>query len=59
MRHGSISPAPGRSALEALAAATGGQVLAGTKPLARSSLVWQLQPVWRPWLLLALAVLAG
>lgn len=43
--------------LEALAAASGGQVLAGTEPLARSSLVWQLQPVWRPWLLLALAVL--
>lgn len=40
--------------LEALAAATGGQVLSGTSALATSTLAWQWNPVWRPWLLLAL-----
>jgi hypothetical protein len=43
--------------LEALAMATGGRVLAGSEPLAVGSAVWQFEPVWRPWILLALAAL--
>jgi hypothetical protein len=43
--------------LEALATATGGHLLTGTEPLATSSLAWQVQQVWRPWILLALLAL--
>jgi hypothetical protein len=43
--------------LEVLAAATGGRVITGPGPLATSRLGWHVQPVWRPWIVVALLAL--
>ena len=45
--------------LVALSQATGGRVLAGSEPLFDSASEWSLKPAWRPWLLLAMALLVA